>query len=163
MGMLSSSIHDWFKYVSRQINVGIMDKITEIVLRRSDVATLRDWVEENEPYEACALLIGEIRNGIANVEDLILTPSTSKSRVQFEIDPELLLKILLEAEEKKKELISIFHSHPTTPYPSGIDIPYMQNYPNTVWLIQGLPRSELMRGYQWFEEKIVEVEVRIAP
>ncbi len=138
-----------------------MVKITEIVLRRSDVATLRDWVEENEPYEACALLIGEIRNSIAQVDDLILTPSTTKSRVHFEIDPELLLKILLEAEEKNKDLVSIFHSHPTSPYPSGIDIPYMKNYPNTVWLIQGLPRTELMRAYQFFDEDIIEVKVRI--
>ncbi|MHA1130091.1 MAG: Mov34/MPN/PAD-1 family protein [Candidatus Helarchaeota archaeon] len=139
-----------------------MVKITEIEIRHSDVATLRKWVEDNEPYEACALLLGRFKNSTAQVDEIILTPNSSKSRVHFEIEPELLLKILLKAEEKQKDLVSIFHSHPTTPYPSGIDIPYMQNYPDTVWLILGLPRTEPMHGYQWIDGKIVEVKVKIS-
>lgn len=138
-----------------------MVKIEELWIRENQVEKLYDWVEENDPYEACALLIGTIKAGIAQVEEVRLTPSTSRSTVHFEIDPELLLQIYLDLEEKKKALVSIFHSHPTTPYPSGVDVPYMQTNPGTVWLIKGLPKTEPMRGYQWVDEKIVEVKVKI--
>ncbi|TFG06005.1 MAG: M67 family peptidase [Promethearchaeota archaeon] len=138
-----------------------MPQIKELWIRKADVIQLYDWVDENEPYEACALLLGQVRQGIAAVEEVILTPNTSKSSVHFEIDPELLLKILLEAIEKKRELVSIFHSHPTSPYPSGVDIPYMKNYPDTVWLIKGLPKTERIHGYQWVDNQVVEIKVKI--
>ncbi len=138
-----------------------MTLIRELRIKKGQVVKLIDWVDENNPYEACALLLGTIKLGIAHVEEVILTPNTSQSTVHFEIDPELLLQVLLDIEEKKKVLVSIFHSHPTSPYPSGIDIPYMQNYPDTVWLIKGLPKTEPMRGYQWIENKIIEVKVKI--
>jgi proteasome lid subunit RPN8/RPN11 len=138
-----------------------MKKIHEIWIRQSDVEKLYDWVDENEPYEACALLRGEIKQNNAYIEEVILTPNISKSTVHFEIDPELLLQIILEGEERKKPLVSIFHSHPTTPYPSGVDIPYMQNYPGAVWLIKGLPRTAPMRGFQWFDNHVSEVKVKI--
>jgi len=138
-----------------------MGKIREIWLPKSDLIALQDWVTENEPNEACALLMGRVSSSIAIVEEIILTPNTSKSTIHFEIDPEFLLKILLEAEVKNQLLVSIFHSHPAQPYPSGIDIPYMQNYPQSVWLIMGLPKSEPIRGYQWYQNSIVEVKVKI--
>lgn len=147
--------------INTREDCGNMGKIEELWIRKEDVVKLCDWVEENDPYEACALLIGTIKMGIAHIEEVMLTPSTSKSTVHFEIDPELLLQILLDLEDKENGLVSIFHSHPTSPYPSGIDIPYMQNYPGTVWLIKGLPKTEPMRGYQWVDEKIVEVKVKI--
>ncbi len=138
-----------------------MGKIKEIWISQSDVIKLYDWATENAPNEACALLLGQIKFDIAYVEEVIQTPNTSHSTVHFEIDPELLLQILLEAEEKNQPLVSIFHSHPASPYPSGIDVPYMQNYPNTVWLIKGLPATAPMRGFQWIENNIAEVKVKI--
>jgi len=138
-----------------------MRKIREIWLPKSDLIRLQDWVRENEPYEACALLLGRITSNIAMVEEVILTPNTSKSTIHFEIDPEFLLKILLQAEVKNQLLVSIFHSHPASPSPSGIDIPYMQNYPQSVWLIMGLPKTAPLRGYQWYQNSITEVKVKI--
>jgi proteasome lid subunit RPN8/RPN11 len=95
------------------------------------------------------------------VEEVILTPNTSESTISFEIDPELLLKVHLEAEEKHQSLVSIFHSHPASPYPSGIDIPYMQYNAQSVWLIKGRPNMEPIRGYQWYQNSVVEVKVKI--
>jgi proteasome lid subunit RPN8/RPN11 len=138
-----------------------MRKIEEIWLRKEDLIKLLDWVKENEPYEACALLLGKFTSNIAKVEEIILTPNTSKSTVSFEIDPEVLLKVLLEAEEKKQSLVSIFHSHPASPSPSGIDIPYMQYNTQSVWLIKGRPNTEPIRGYQWYQNSVVEVKVKI--
>ena len=138
-----------------------MKKIQEIWLRQVDVMKLYDWVDENEPNEACALLVGEIKQDIAFVEEIILTPNTSKSPVAFQIDPELLLKIIEDAMERKKMLVSIFHSHPLGPYPSGIDIPYMRYNLGTVWLIKEVPKTLPMRGFQWFEDEIIEVKVKI--
>lgn len=138
-----------------------MVKISEIWIRKADVTKLYDWVEENEPYEACALLVGTTKQSIAIVEEVILTPNISKSRAHFEIEPVLLYKIHLEAEEKNKRVVSIFHSHPISPYPSGTDVPYMQVNPGTVWLIRGIPRTEPMHGFQWVDDKIVEVKVKI--
>jgi proteasome lid subunit RPN8/RPN11 len=138
-----------------------MGKIREIWLPKADLERLQDWVSENDPKEACALLLGKISSNIARVEEIILTPNTSESTIHYEIDPELLLKILIEAEVKNQLLVSIFHSHPASPYPSGIDIPYMQHYPRSVWLIMGLPKTEPMRGYQWYQNSIIEVKVKI--
>ncbi len=138
-----------------------LNQIKEVWLQKKDVEKLYDWVEENRPYEACAIMLGKIEQGIAYVDEVILTPNTSKSSVHFEIDPELLLKIYLKAEEKKKSLVAIFHSHPTSPYPSGVDVPYMQHNPGTVWLIKGLPETAPMHAFQWYNQKVVEVRVRI--
>lgn len=138
-----------------------MSKIREIRISKSDVIKLYDWVDENRPYEACALLTGQIKLGIATVEEVILTPNTSRSQVHFEIDPEVLLKVYLDAEEKQMSLISVFHSHPTSPYPSGVDVPYMQTNPGTVWLIKGLPETAPMRGFQWVENQVLEVKMKI--
>ena len=138
-----------------------MGKIREIWLPKADLERLQDWVSENDPKEACALLLGKISSNIARVEEIILTPNTSESTIHFEIDPELLLKILIEAEVKNQLPVGIFHSHPASPYPSGIDIPYMQHNPHSVWLIMGLPKTEPMRGYQWYQNSIIEVKVKI--
>lgn len=138
-----------------------MKKIEEIWLRKKDLNKLLEWVKENEPYEACALLVGKFSSNIAMVEEVILTPNAQKSTITFEIDPEMLLKVLLEAEEKHQSLVSIFHSHPAIASPSGVDIPYMQHNPQSVWLIKGRPNTEPIRGYQWYQNSIVEVKVKI--
>ncbi|MHA1267682.1 MAG: Mov34/MPN/PAD-1 family protein [Candidatus Helarchaeota archaeon] len=140
----------------------MIPRIKELQITESQILELNEWVKKNDPYEACALLIGTYNQKIAKVEEIVLTPNQSRSRIHFEIDPELLLQVLLDIEDNpNKHLISIFHSHPSTPYPSGIDIPFMKNYPGAIWLIKGLPETEPMRAYQWLNHQIVEVKVTI--
>ena len=143
-----------------------MVKIKELWIKKSNVLQLFDWIEENAPYEACALLLGKIKMNIAHVEEVLLTPNTSRSSVHFEIDPEFLLKVLLELEEKDQELVSIFHSHPAGAHPSGVDLdnmkfldefnPYgnFKPYKNLIWIIMDAQNKEL-NGFIYFKNEIM--------
>ncbi len=138
-----------------------MTKIKELRIKKLDVHKLLDWVEENEPIEACALLIGTIKMNIAYVDEVVLTPNDKPSLAEFSIDAELLYKVYEDAKDKNKKLVSIFHSHPIGSIPSFTDEAYMKYNSHAVWLIRGYPRTEPMRGYQWVANKIVEVKVTI--
>ncbi|GAH33400.1 unnamed protein product [marine sediment metagenome] len=138
-----------------------MGKIKELRIKQSDVDKLLDWVDENAPIEACALLIGTIKRNIAYVDEVVLTPNVKPSSAEFKIDEELLGKIYLDAIENNKTVVGIFHSHPIGSYPSSIDIAYMEYNSHAVWLIRGHPRTEPMRGYQWVADEIVEVKLTI--
>ena len=138
-----------------------MGKIKELRIKKADVDKLLDWVDENAPIEACALLIGTIKRNIAYVDEVVLTTNVKPSSAEFQIDPELQWKIIQETLEIEKNIVSIFHSHPLGSYPSSIDENWMTWHPNAVWLIKGRPRTEPMRGYQWVANEIVEVKLTI--
>jgi len=138
-----------------------MSNIKELQIKQSDVDKLLDWVDENAPIEACAMLIGVIKRNIAYVDEVVLTPNDTPSSAEFQIDPELQWKIIQEALEKEKNVVCIFHSHPLESYPSPIDKRLMKWHSNAVWLISGCPKTEPMRGYQWVADEIVEVKLTI--
>ena len=138
-----------------------MAKIKELQIKQSDVDKLLDWVDENAPIEACAMLIGVIKGNVAYIDEVVLTTNDTPSSTEFQIDPELQWKIIQETLEIEKNIVSIFHSHPLGSYPSSIDEDRMKWHSNAVWLIKGRPRSEPMRGYQWVANEIVEVKLTI--
>ena len=112
---------------------------------------------EQVPNESCALLFGKTENDQLVVKDLFLTENTEKSPVNFTISNEQLIQGYQEAEEKKLEVIGIFHSHPNSePYPSNTDKKFMKINP-VVWVIF----SCLSKNFQAYtlDSEIIEIPI----
>ena len=105
-----------------------MQKIT---LSQSIKKTLIQHAENENPNESCAILYG---NG-DTVSDVFLTKNIEESPVNFTISNDQLIEGYKIAEEKKLQVIGIFHSHPNSEaYPSNTDKKFMHSNP-VVWII----------------------------
>ena len=105
-----------------------MQKIT---LSQSIKKTLIQHAENENPNESCAILYG---NG-DTVSDVFLTKNIEESPVNFTISNDQLIEGYKITEEKKLQVIGIFHSHPNSEaYPSNTDKKFMHSNP-VVWII----------------------------
>ena len=105
-----------------------MQKIT---LTQSDKKILTEYAENEKPNESCAILFG--KKDI--VSEVFLTENIEKSPVNFTISNDELIDAYKTAEDKKMDIIGIFHSHPNSDaYPSNTDKKFMQGNP-VVWII----------------------------
>ena len=87
------------------------------------------------PNESCALLFGKVKDENHLVVDVFLTENVEKSKVNFTVSNEELLKAYKLAEEKKLDVIGIFHSHPDSEAsPSLTDKKFMHSNP-VIWVI----------------------------
>ena len=103
----------------------------KIILSQSDKKTLADFAENEKPNESCAILFG--KNDL--VSEVFLAKNIEESPVNFTISNEQLLEGYKLAEEKKMDIIGIFHSHPDSEaYPSNTDKKFMQSNP-VAWII----------------------------
>ena len=127
-----------------------MQKIT---LSDTDKKILSEYSENQKPNESCAILFGKNDK----VLDLFLTENIEKSPVNFTISNEQLIEGYRIAEEKKMEVIGIFHSHPNSDaYPSNTDKEFMQSNP-VAWIIySGINKN--FRAY-FLETDIVEIPI----
>lgn len=80
------------------------------------------------------------------------------SPYSFSIEPSEVLKAYHEAEEKRLEVVGIFHSHPANPSPSSTDARYMELNP-VVWLIYSTTADKF--GAFVNEDGISQAELRI--
>jgi proteasome lid subunit RPN8/RPN11 len=105
--------------------------LQKIILKQSDKKILSQYSENQKPKESCALLFGKDNQ----VLDIFLTENIEESSVNFTISNEQLIEGYKIAEEKKMEVIGIFHSHPNSDaFPSNTDKKFMQSNP-VVWII----------------------------
>jgi len=105
--------------------------LQEIILSQTDKKILSEYSENQKPNEACAILFGKNNQ----VLDLFLTENIEESPVNFTISNKQLIEGYKVAEEKKMDVIGIFHSHPDSDaYPSNTDKKFMQSNP-VVWII----------------------------
>ena len=127
----------------------------KIILSQADKKILSEYSENQKPNESCALLFGKDDK----VSDLFLTENIEKSPVNFTISNKQLIEGYNMAEEKKIEVIGIFHSHPDSEaYPSNTDKKFMQSNP-VVWIIySGINKN--FRAY-FLESDIVEIPIEI--
>jgi proteasome lid subunit RPN8/RPN11 len=129
----------------------------KIILTESQRKILSKQAIEQVPNESCALLFGKTENDQLVVKELFLTENTEKSPVNFTISNEQLIQGYQEAEEKKLEVIGIFHSHPNSePYPSNTDKKFMKINP-VVWVIF----SCLSKNFQAYtlDSEIIEIPI----
>ena len=125
----------------------------KIKLTESDKKILSEYSENQKPNESCAILFGKDDQ----VLDLFLTENIENSPVNFTISNKQLIEAYKIAEEKKMEVVGIFHSHPSSDaYPSNTDKKFMQSNP-VAWIIySGINKN--FRAYL-LESDIVEIPI----
>lgn len=109
------------------------------------------------PNESCALLFGDKENDSLIVRDVFLTKNIDESPINFTISNQDLILGYKKAEEKKMEVIGIFHSHPNSePYPSKTDRKFMEINP-VPWVIF----SNITKNFKAyiFESKVIEIPI----
>ena len=103
----------------------------KIILSQSIKKILIQHAEDENPNESCAILYGKDDT----VSEVFLTKNIEESPVNFTISNEQLIQGYNIAEEKKLDVIGIFHSHPNSEaYPSSTDKKFMHSNP-VVWII----------------------------
>lgn len=125
----------------------------KIKLTESDKKILSEYSENQKPNESCAILFGKDDQ----VLDLFLTENIEKSPVNFTISNKQLIEAYKIAEEKKMEVVGIFHSHPSSDaYPSDTDKKFMQSNP-VAWIIY----SGINKNFKAYllESDIVEIPI----
>ena len=125
----------------------------KIILKQSDKKILSQYSENQKPNEACAILFGRKNE----VLDIFLTENIEGSPVNFTISNEQLIEGYKMAENKKMEIIGIFHSHPNSDaFPSNTDKKFMQSNPVT-WVIY----SGINKNFRAFILESDSVEIQI--
>ncbi|MFX0073176.1 MAG: Mov34/MPN/PAD-1 family protein [Candidatus Hermodarchaeota archaeon] len=153
---------------------------------------MKECVKRANPNEACGLLFGtseEIKN--PKIKDDFFyhylgkrfecIQSDKKSPVSFLIDNIEYLHEIIENKIKESKiskdlrLISIFHSHPGSAYPSGFDEDYMQfldefskipnkyisrTFKNQIWTIINANNYNL-NGFIYLQNDFLQIEVKI--
>lgn len=85
------------------------------------------------PNESCAFLLGKGGDSV-KVEEILPVKNVQATRVAFEVPADELLKAYDYAERNGLQVAGIFHSHPSSPAPSGTDRRFMEINP-VVWVI----------------------------
>ena len=125
----------------------------KIILKQSDKKLLSQYSENQKPNEACAILFGKDNQ----VLDIFLTENIEESPLNFTISNEQLIEGYNIAEQKKMEVIGIFHSHPNSDaFPSNTDKKFMQSNP-VAWIIY----SGINKNFRAFILESDSVEIQI--
>ena len=125
----------------------------KIILKQSDKKLLSQYSENQKPNEACAILFGKNNE----VLDIFLTENIEESSVNFTISNEQLIEGYKIAEDKKMDIIGIFHSHPNSDaFPSSTDEKFMQSNP-VAWVIY----SGINKNFRAFILESDSVEIQI--
>ena len=125
----------------------------KIILKQSDKKLLAQYSENQKPNESCAILFGKDNQ----VLDIFLTENIEKSPLNFTISNEQLIEGYNIAEQKKMDVIGIFHSHPNSDaFPSNTDKKFMQSNP-VVWIIY----SGINKNFRAFILESDSVEIQI--
>jgi len=116
------------------------------------------------PNEACGLLSGDIRTGLA----VAFHPArnSERSALRYTVHPDDLLRIILEIEDAGRDLVGIFHSHTRSPaVPSATDLRESM-YPEPFYVLASLtdpdaPPERALRAWRIRDGRSTEVPVRI--
>ena len=133
-----------------------MEKIIKISesLRKN----LELHANEQNPYEACAILLGSKDETIWETTEIFLTENIEKSEVNFTVSNEQLLEGYKMAEEKGLDVVGIFHSHPKSlPSPSNTDIKFMKGNPIPWIIYSGLTKE--MKAYL-LDSEIIQILIK---
>jgi len=130
----------------------------KIILLRQHYEKLLTLARKSRPIESCAILIGLVEDDNVKVADIFPVKNINESPTSFSVSPEDIYRVYKAAEEKKMDIIAIFHSHTASSYPSEKDLNGMTKWP-IIWLIMGfdgMRAFKLVNGHE-----LVEVEISI--
>jgi len=113
---------------------------------------------EQNPYEACAILLGNKDEKIWEATEIFLTENIEKSEINFTVSNEQLLEGYKMAEEKGLDVVGIFHSHPKSlPSPSNTDVKFMKGNPIPWIIYSGLTKE--MKAYI-LDSEIIQILIK---
>jgi len=135
-------------------------RLKKIILTRDQKQKLIQFSEKLKPNESCAILFGKTNQEESTVKELFLTDNIEESPINFTVSNDQLINAYKKAEEKKLDVVGIFHSHPSSEaVPSTTDKKFMQSNP-VVWIIySGMDKN--FRGFV-LESDIKEVKIVIS-
>lgn len=92
----------------------------------TDVELIKAKAYEVPGREACGILVGEIHNDVAYVEQVRPIKNISETNDSFMMDPQEYLAAIVDTNfytnQPVYQLLGIYHTHPNFPgYPSSID------------------------------------------
>ncbi len=105
-----------------------------LIIHHHHLKELRKLAISSLPNESCAILLGT-KSETKNIVKYILPLNNSaQSSIAFIIDSDELFNAYKKAKLINLDVISIFHSHPSNPFPSATDKIYMHLNP-VIWII----------------------------
>jgi proteasome lid subunit RPN8/RPN11 len=131
-----------------------------LILTEVQLARIFAHTQAEAPNEACGLLagIGERVTHVLPASNIAQEPG-----IEYLIDPHDQLRHFQAVEDQGLELVGIYHSHPASlAYPSPTDVS-MAFYPEAVYAIVSLVRSDnpIMRAFRMVDGQISEVGFRV--
>ena len=115
----------------------MIENIETLVIQNKDLNSIMEEFNANKPYEACGVLTGTILGNTATVERAISITNVRRTHSSFELDPQQLYNAWSDADKNGKDIVGIYHTHPSfLAIPSSWDRETMKNN-NSVWLIAG--------------------------
>ena len=129
----------------------------KIIISKAFRENLAQHANKQDPYEACAILLGNTDEETWETTEIFLAKNTDKSEINFTISNEQLLEGYNIAEEKKLSVVGIFHSHPKSePSPSNTDVQFMKGNPVPWVIYSGLTND--MKAYI-LESKVIQIPI----
>jgi len=114
------------------VSIGIIRKVKipqSILKKMEEVAKQKRGTEE-----LAGVMLGYKIHDTVYVRKFKIGENILHDPFRFFLDPEQLYKFIIEGEEKGLELVALWHTHPSSPNPSLIDLKYMELWP-IVWII----------------------------
>jgi len=128
-----------------------------ITLTEIQKKQLSEFADNSSPNESCALLFGNCENNKVFVDEIFFTKNIEESPTNFTISNEELLEGYKIAEQKKLDVVGIFHSHPySDAIPSSTDKKFMQSNP-VIWIIYS-GETKKFKAY-FLESDIIEIPI----
>ena len=129
----------------------------KIIISKAFRENLAQHANKQYPYEACAILLGNINKEAWETTEIFITENTDKSEINFTISNEQLLEGYNMAEEEKLSVVGIFHSHPKSePSPSNTDVQFMKGNPVPWVIYSGLTND--MKAYL-LESEVIQIPI----
>jgi proteasome lid subunit RPN8/RPN11 len=126
-----------------------------IFLSAAQIRKLEGIAKGALPNESCAFLLGHNDK----VKEILEVRNSDESPVTFRIESKDLLNAYCLAESKGLQVIAIFHSHPTKPWPSSTDVKFMEINP-IAWVIYSTTDGQL-KAFIHDDDLVKEVHIRI--
>lgn len=130
-----------------KISQGLLDEMIEHAI-------------SDDPNECCGLIGGN--NGEAKV--LYRMENTAHSPLRYEMDPMEQYRVYSKIEEDGQEVVGIYHSHTrTAAYPSQTDINLASGWPDAVYFIVSLEKTDepYVKGFMIRGKEVEDVDLQV--
>ncbi len=129
----------------------------KIIIPKSFLTSLELYANDQNPYEACAILLGNTDEKTWETVEIFLTKNIEKSEINFTVSNEQLLEGYKKAEENGLDVVGIFHSHPkSVASPSSTDVKFMKVNPVPWVIYSGLTKE--MKAY-FLDSEVFQIPI----